>query len=269
MRPVNDISDKFERVQAYSRGVLNDLLRHFTPCNENITLPATSKLYKNTESQRLFYVLKEGVVTYVRDGRGLLCFEEGDLLGLESLSEQLMADEKGCLTTDFAVIADAYDVDAMFETMAADITLLKKWTSYLVLQSSLLSIVLAELNKGNPMFTPEMMHFTEGQTVVRQGNLGAEVFSLLEGTLDVIVDEVKVGEILADEIFGVIGALTNTPRSATVVAREDCLIISMQKDKFIDLMITRPQTVLKLIEDMARAINSLNHKVVGLVSKHL
>ena len=58
--------------------------------------------------------------------------------------------------------------------------------------------------------------------------------------------------------------LTGTKRTATVIATASSIVLSLQRDKFIELIKNRPNTVLKLIDDMARKIVSLNERVVEL-----
>ena len=73
-----------------------------------------------------------------------------------------------------------------------------------------------------------------------------------------------VGEINTDEIFGAIAALTATRRTASIIAKTDCTALVVQSDRFKNLITVRPDTVTKLVEDMARTIISCNAKIVDL-----
>ena len=78
---------------------------------------------------------------------------------------------------------------------------------------------------------------------------------------------IGLGGLLPDEIFGAIGGLTGTPRSATVVATKQTTVVVLPTDHFIELIQERPQTVLQLVKDMARKLVSLNERVVSLEDK--
>jgi len=75
-----------------------------------------------------------------------------------------------------------------------------------------------------------------------------------------------VGDIRRDELFGAIAALTDTPRTATVKADVSCSVLVVPSTSFKALLTSRPDTVTKLIEDMARTIISTNDKILSLES---
>src|SRR5690606_2487541 len=98
--------------------------------------------------------------------------------------------------------------------------------------------------------------------MVEQGSHGDEVYTLMEGKAEVLVDGVKVGEILEEEMFGAVSLLTDKPRLASVVAATDCMVVRLSKEEFINLVQTRPDTIFKLASDLSRAIMALNDQVV-------
>jgi len=59
-----------------------------------------------------------------------------------------------------------------------------------------------------------------GETSVREGEPGVDMFVLLSGSCDVYVGGEQVSRILAGDLFGEIGSLGGGIRTATVVARE-------------------------------------------------
>jgi len=70
--------------------------------------------------------------------------------------------------------------------------------------------------------------YGEGETILRQGDLGQEFFILAEGQVDVFIDGQLVNTLGAGEFFGELALLTNEPRSATVTAKTgvQCLVLS-------------------------------------------
>ena len=67
----------------------------------------------------------------------------------------------------------------------------------------------------------------------------------------------------SDQIFGAVSVLTNTERMASVRAKTDCLAVVFSKDQFLALASNKPDALLKLAEDLSRAIISINDHVVG------
>lgn len=82
----------------------------------------------------------------------------------------------------------------------------------------------------------------DGQTVIRQGDPADRFYIILEGALEVS-QQVSPGapatvlrRLGADEVFGEIGLLRSSPRSATVIARSDCRVLAMDAADFLDLV---------------------------------
>ena len=74
------------------------------------------------------------------------------------------------------------------------------------------------------------------QTLFLQGDEGDNAYLINQGILDVIVDEKKVGYMTEGELFGEMALLLNQKRSATIIARDACELIIINKDKFNELI---------------------------------
>jgi CRP/FNR family transcriptional regulator, cyclic AMP receptor protein len=225
----------------------------------NVLIPITPDLYADQNRWGKLYRLTSGQLSLIIRDEIVFTFEEGDLVGLEhafGLSEAKVSGE-------FAVRADEYDAAALQESIvSAGMTSL--WNEYLTTRLNGETRIIAALGRGEKQFTPEIRNHQPGETIIAEGTSADEVYTLLQGHLNVLVGGVKVGEILPDEIFGALAALTESPRTATVVTSEESLVLSLRRDKFLELMQHRPGTVLNMVKDMARTIVDLNEKVVKL-----
>ena len=113
----------------------------------------------------------------------------------------------------------------------------------------------------------EIRDYPSGQNIIEQGTKAEEVYFMIEGEADVVVNGIAVGNVKKDEIFGSLAALTGKPRGASVTAKEQCLVMVTRAEDFMTLVKTRPMTVATLMQDMARIIGDLNFKVVDLSQK--
>jgi CRP/FNR family cyclic AMP-dependent transcriptional regulator len=111
---------------------------------------------------------------------------------------------------------------------------------------------------------PEFRHYQKDKVIIQEDTEGDEVFTLLSGTAKVMSNNKEVGEIKKDEIFGAIAALTQTKRTATIIATSDCDTLVAKSENFRSLLSTRPDIVQKLIQDMARTIISSNERIIEL-----
>ena len=76
-----------------------------------------------------------------------------------------------------------------------------------------------------------------GSTIIRQGDEGDRFYLIKSGTVDVIVnqgrpEEEKVATLQKGQFFGETALLTGEPRNATVVARQDVLVYTLDKQHF-------------------------------------
>jgi CRP-like cAMP-binding protein len=72
-----------------------------------------------------------------------------------------------------------------------------------------------------------------GEEVVRQGEPGDRFYVIDSGSVDVYVDGQPTTRLDPGEYFGEIALLRDTPRTATVSAREDGLLLTLSRDSFV------------------------------------
>jgi len=72
-----------------------------------------------------------------------------------------------------------------------------------------------------------------GETIVRQGDSGDVVYVIAAGTVDVSHDGHHLATLGRGEVFGEIALLRDVPRTATVVANDECRFFTLQRDEFL------------------------------------
>ncbi len=96
-------------------------------------------------------------------------------------------------------------------------------------------------------FTKRMVFHTvpEGQTIVKEGDSGASVFVMTRGTVRVVTTmegkQVELAELQPSDFFGEIAFLTGKPRTATVIAAEECDVLEVPEDQLKDLIVQKPR----------------------------
>lgn len=105
-------------------------------------------------------------------------------------------------------------------------------------------------------------HVTEhrvanGHAIVTKGELGDSMYILAEGLLDVFAtsetspEPFRVDSIRPGDFFGEMGMLTGEPRSATVVAVTDAIVLQISKSDFSGLLEERPEIAQQIAQVMA------------------
>lgn len=229
--------------------------------NKDIKISSSTILDFNAHSS--IYILKEGILKELLNGNHFINHEPGDLVGLQVF----LNNKDSTIATDFAVVVDEYSLDDFLYHIASSKSRLRKWHTYLAKMQQAQQFIICDLMKDEVVFQPEIRQYEPGQKIIHQGETDDVVYTLISGSASVKVGDTQVGEVIPDEIFGAIAALTGTERTADVVADEECMVMAVPADRFQDLLSTRPETVTKLIEDMARNIVSSNEQIVSLSGK--
>jgi CRP-like cAMP-binding protein len=94
-----------------------------------------------------------------------------------------------------------------------------------------------------------------GEEIVRQGNIGSELFAIRSGKVDVFkchqtTQDKFVRTLGRGDVFGEMALLTGDRRSATVRAREDCEVIVVGKAALSEVLNQAP-SLLKAIAEIA------------------
>jgi CRP-like cAMP-binding protein len=93
--------------------------------------------------------------------------------------------------------------------------------------------------------------YAAGDALTQEGSGGAGFFVVEEGEADVTVGGEQRGSIGPGDYFGEIALLTESPRTATLVARTDMLCYGMTPWDFRPLVETNSEIAWKLLTAMA------------------
>ncbi len=256
MYPIIEMPNSFTELNQQARGLVSKIRESLSLKPISLTLPPNEKI---PDGAQCLYYIERGPLVMAKDGEGILFFEDGDF-GNSSvqISEQNIIIRAG----DFPADCLVYPYVDVLKEISNNPKLYELWSSYTQILIQMVALMTANLIPVDRQADPQTKVFKAGDVIVEQGSLTDEVFTMVEGRADVLVDGVKVGEIKDDEIFGAAGALTKTPRNAKVVSTTHSFVLSISSDQFISLIHSRPTTVLKLIQSMSQIISTQNQKLV-------
>jgi CRP/FNR family cyclic AMP-dependent transcriptional regulator len=214
-----------------------------------------------------FYVVQQGSITARYQGKTVYILEEGDILlpDIAGMAEQEVAVNYG---SEIGANLHSYPALEFMHRVFTEPAATKLWTRLLVTYSGLMLRLSAATMQEGTAATPGFEVFEPGDIIIRQGDRADYVFNMSSGVAEVIVDDVAVGRIGEDEIFGAMAALTHAERSATVRAKTTCSVVKVPKEQFTDLIKSNPATIHSLLIDMANSIVNLNEQLVGLRGGH-
>jgi len=102
----------------------------------------------------------------------------------------------------------------------------------------------------------------KGDVLLREGDVDTRFFLLQEGSLDVFIRGHRINTIDSkngQDFVGEIGAILGTPRTATVVAATECVVLCLPKIEIDAVLSASPTLGVKLIQ-------SLCHKLANSAS---
>lgn len=227
-------------------------------------IAASNDIFSEVAPTRLLRI-SEGRVDYYLKNTLVMHFEEGDLLGLPR-SLNLPHGRFACTSP---VTLVAYDRDTLVEYANSELKSQRNWTYFLLCNLSFYEQAFTQDVRGEFQPSAGFVHYKTGEMIIQQGDVADRVYTLLDGSADAICDDIKVGDINPNEIFGALAVFTRQPRMASVIARTDCTVLAVRKEEFITLIEHQPHICRGLIEEMAAKIHQLNSQLSQLKSHPL
>lgn len=109
--------------------------------------------------------------------------------------------------------------------------------------------------------------FKSGQTICREGETGTSMFVLLNGTADVNInsfsDNVQtVGTLQSGSFFGEMSLLEHKPRSATITAStDDVIVLEVNEADFAKLLLKATSITYRLLLTLNGRLNMMLEKI--------
>jgi CRP/FNR family cyclic AMP-dependent transcriptional regulator len=107
--------------------------------------------------------------------------------------------------------------------------------------------------------------YRDGEIICREGDEGKNMFVIQSGTVEVIKKrpegELKLGTLTKGKIFGEMALFDHMPRSATIRAVGDAVVLSIDKKGFFAKASTDPTLAFNILEEMSERIRDLNQEL--------
>lgn len=116
-------------------------------------------------------------------------------------------------------------------------------------------------------FTSDRVQFTDGQRFFSQGDPSDAAYVILDGRAHVLLNtptgEIQVAELSDNALVGEMGILSETPRSATIMAVEPTTALRIDKRVFLELLAQFPQMSLAVMRELAQRLERTNAQLVA------
>jgi signal transduction histidine kinase len=99
-----------------------------------------------------------------------------------------------------------------------------------------------------------------GEYLMREGTAGDSLYVVIKGELQVVKRSGGQDVVLAvrgpGEIFGEMSLLDRAPHSASVLALQECQLLEIGRDAFMELLATRPQATLAILRTVTERLRN-------------
>ncbi len=95
------------------------------------------------------------------------------------------------------------------------------------------------------------MNVPAGETIFREGDVGEEMYGIIEGEVELRTTNRVVATLGADDIFGEMAIVDSSPRMATAVAVTDTALAVIDRHRFLFLVHETPMFALSVMSSMA------------------
>ncbi|MFC4172038.1 Crp/Fnr family transcriptional regulator [Microvirga sp. GCM10011540] len=116
-------------------------------------------------------------------------------------------------------------------------------------------------------FTSERVQFSDGQRFFSQGDASDAAYVILDGRAQVLLNtpggEITVAELGDNALVGEMGILSDSPRSATIMAAEPTTALRIDKRVFLELLAQFPQMSLAVMRELAQRLERTNAQLVA------
>jgi CRP/FNR family transcriptional regulator, cyclic AMP receptor protein len=103
---------------------------------------------------------------------------------------------------------------------------------------------------------PNLVAYSAGEVIFRDGDAGSEMFAIVEGHVDIHKADARVATLGPSEVFGEMALIDGERRSATAVANSDCRLAAISEPRFSKLVQETPYFALQLLRVLAGRLRS-------------
>lgn len=108
-----------------------------------------------------------------------------------------------------------------------------------------------------------IVHFRKDEVVFYQGNIGSQVYLIIQGSIGIYQGEKEIVRLGEGEIFGEMSLLTKQPRSATAKAITDSSLLVFSEISFEKLLTkkTAVRLLLNIINILCERLRNTNQTI--------
>ena len=252
MLPDVELEIEVETFLAGSRKTGSEIATLLEPKGTKVTHPAGGNLPPPSEIE--YHLVTKGCIYFGTNETTHRLYQKGDIF----LRSPSLEEKDSRFHVDFAAESISITEAKLLEEQRTNADLQKAWLEYEGKRTHVLQAFTQSLNISHKHISPALQRFKAGSTIIVEGSKAECVYVLLEGEATVKLAEKPIGSICQNEIFGEMGFLTQSNRSATVHAQTDCVVQILDRDSFGELISKNNTALLEIATQLAKRVVTLD-----------
>ena len=108
----------------------------------------------------------------------------------------------------------------------------------------------------------EQAHVLAGETIFTEGEWGAHLYIIADGTVQLVKDidgiQRELKQLGQGQYFGEIALFDDAPRWDGAIALEDCTLLKLEKNRFLSLITQRPHIILEMCRFLSQRLREID-----------
>ena len=97
-----------------------------------------------------------------------------------------------------------------------------------------------------------------GEVIIKERQPGSFMYVIKSGAVDIEHKDIRLERVTKDGIVGEMAMVDEAPRSATVIAHKDSVLLPISRARFMHLVQKNPEFALLVMNTMVRRIRQMN-----------
>lgn len=103
--------------------------------------------------------------------------------------------------------------------------------------------------------------YEAGEPIFETFDMGAEMYVVLEGEVELTIDGKTLETLGPGEPFGEMALIDQAPRTATAIAKTACKLAVIPEKRFLFMVQTTPHFALQIMKVMADRLRKMNERL--------
>ncbi len=103
--------------------------------------------------------------------------------------------------------------------------------------------------------------YAAGATIFQTGDVGAHMFALIAGTVEIRINGKVVETVGAGGVFGEMALIADRPRTGTAVVQTEAKVVPIDRKRFMFLVQQNPFFALQIMAIMAERLRRMDEEL--------